>query len=351
MALMHDQVDDFVTLTMNRIKRRNWVDISLTKQNHIFASKVFGVKKTPEEGGAQLEWEMQVRNTGTARHSGLYDPDRKNVKNLAIKAYVPWSKQTANFSYDVDEPLFQSDHERIIEVIAMREHSMWNDFFELMEVAMWTSPLSSTQDPRPPCGIPHWLQKSATEGFNGGNPSGFSDGAAHVNATTYPGVRNWTFGFSNKDYDDLIQKVIKAGQFTNFQAPNPYPEVDRGDPDYGHYTTYPVWEAVTRVLKTHGDLTGVMKYGKNPDINGVPLRWVPALTNSDSEAYDATNPWYGVNWRKLQYKFQRNRNAIRSKPLQDPLIHNGRTVHLDNWGQFKCTNRREAGFVGYDLTV
>ena len=163
MPLLPDQLDDFVNLTLDNFKKRRWVDISLDNQHHIFASKMFKRKgKDPEKGGVQLNWKVQVSNTGTAKHSELYAVDATGVKDLTQSAKQQWSKQTVNFSYDIDEDSMQSDRETIIREIEVREHSMYNDFFELMETAMWSAPSSDSQSPRPPSGVPFWIQKSTT---------------------------------------------------------------------------------------------------------------------------------------------------------------------------------------------
>ena len=138
MPLLPDQLDDFVNLTLDNFKKRKWVDLSLDLQHHIFASKFLNGKAAdPEKGGVQLNWKVQTSNTGTAKFSELYSVDSTSVKDLTTEAKQPWTKSTVNFSYDVDEDVFQSDRETIIREVEVREHSMYNDWFELMEEALW----------------------------------------------------------------------------------------------------------------------------------------------------------------------------------------------------------------------
>ena len=64
MPLLPDQLGDFVTLTLNNFKKKSWVDLSLDKQQHIFAQKFLsGKTRTPYSGGGQLEWKVQTTNT------------------------------------------------------------------------------------------------------------------------------------------------------------------------------------------------------------------------------------------------------------------------------------------------
>ena len=98
---------------------------------------------------------------------------------------------------------------------------MYNDFFEGMEERMWTAPTSNTQSPRPPSGIPFWLQQSATAafGFNGGDPSGFAAGAGGIDSDTYPNWKNGTFTYNAISDDDALDKWAEACEKCYFKAP------------------------------------------------------------------------------------------------------------------------------------
>ena len=289
MPLLPDQLDDFVNLTLDNFKKRRWVDISLDNQHHIFASKMFKKKgKDPEKGGVQLNWKVQVSNTGTAKHSELYAVDATGVKDLTQSAKQKWSKQTVNFSYDIEEDAMQSDRETIIREIEVREHSMYNDFFELMETAMWSAPSSDSQSPRPPSGVPFWIQKSTTTpggGFTGGNPSGFSSGAGGLSSSSYANWKNWAFNYTRISRDDALAKWRKAVAFTNFQAPRIFAEFARGgESDWGFYTNYDVVEKLEKLLEGRNDNLGVdlAKYSGSAVFKGNPVVWVPYLQTNDS---------------------------------------------------------------------
>jgi hypothetical protein len=347
---MHDQLDDFVTLTLDRFKKKNWVDISLDLQEYIFASRAFKKNKSPEAGGVRLNWKVQVTNTGTFKDSELYGVDTTGVKDLMKTATQEWSKQTVNFKYDIDEDVFQSDAETIIKELGVRNHSMYNDFFEGMEERMWTSPASSTESPRRPSGIPFWLQQSTTAafGFNGGNPaSGFADGVAGINSDTYPNWSNGTFTYVTVSDDDLLDKWAEACEKCYFKAPHSFNQLDKGMSNWEFYTVYSVYNSLQKLLRASNDNLGndLGRFRGAVVFKGNLVSWVPALTNSTSAAVDANNPIYGIDWSTVEYCFQKNRNMIRHKPIESPGQHTVREVHMDNWGNFKCTNRRR-NFVG-----
>lgn len=345
--LLPDQLDDFVNLTLENFKRRKWVDLSLDLQHYEFAGRFLQGKKDPEKGGSQLTWKVQTTNTGTARHSELYDVDQTAVTDLTTEAKIPWTKQTVNFSYDVDEDVMQTDMETIVREIAIREHSMYNDFFELMEEAMWDFPASSSTSPRPPSGIPFWVVKNDTEGFNGGDPSGWSGGPGGIDSDTYTNWKNYTFESTDVSRDDFIAKVLRACEFTRFLSPRPFAELG-GRPEKMEYrhtysTTYRLLSELEKYLQGSNDNLGVdlARYSGQVMIKGNPVRWIPYL-----EENDTTDPIYGIDWDVFKYFFRKGRHMLRQPPQKRDNQHTVRVVHMDNWGNFSCYNRRRC-FVGH----
>lgn len=341
--LTPDQIDDFVNLTLSNFKRNKWTDISLEHQEYVSA-RMISEKNVTEAGGKDISFRLKTRNTGNARASGMYAQDVTNVEDVTVAASIPWTMQTTNFSYDVYEDLFQSDRETIIRELQIREHDALSDMAELQEEFLWTAPTGTTDTT--PMGIPFWLQKSNTTpdgAFNGGNPTGFSAGAAGLSSTTYPRWRNWTFSYTSVTTDDLIKKVKKALQFTNFMAPVPHPELGYGKSQYHIYTTYGVQEPLERLAETRNDNLGsdVARYINQVTIGGTPVQWVPYL-----EANDTSDPVYGVNWKVFRPFVKSGCNMRRNAPKQAARQHSVREVHIDHWMNYACYNRR-ACFSGY----
>ena len=343
MALLPDQIDDFVNLTLSKFKRYKWTDISLEHQEYVSATLI-DEKKVREQGGKDISFRLKTRNTGNARNTGMYAQDVTNVEDVTITASVPWAMQTTNFSYDIYEDLFQSDRETIIKEMQLRDHDAMSDMAELNEENLWSAPTSSSDDR--PMGIPFWLQKDASTtpdgAFNGGNPTGWSGGAAGVDSTAYPRWRNWTFGYTKVTTDDLVRKLKKAMAMTHFVAPVPHPELGFGKAQYTIYTTYRVQEPLERLAESRNDNLGadVAKYINQVTVGGTPIKWVPYL-----EANDTSDPLYGVCWKHFRPFVKKGANMRRNKPKQAARQHTVREVHIDNWQNYICYNRRSC-FVG-----
>lgn len=337
MALLPNQVTDFVNLTLSNFKKAKWTDISLQYPDYI-ASRVIGRYKNVERGGPDLRFKLQTKNTGLARNTGMFDQDVTGVEDLTIEGVVPWTKQTVNWSYDIDEPLFQSDPETIISELLIREHACFNDMAELNEENLWTPPTSS--DDARPMGIPFWMQKDASTtpagAFNGGNPSGFTSGAGSISSTTYAKWKNWTFGYSAVTPDDLIAKIKKALYSTNFKAPHPHPELGFGKADFAIFTTYAVREPLERLAESRNDNLGkdVAKYINQVTVGGIPLEAVHYL-----DANDSSDPLYGVNWAVIRPFVKKGAN-MRQIKKDAPLQRTVKQVHYDTWMNWICYNRR-----------
>lgn len=337
-----EALDDFVELTLNKIQKDAWIDLSQTLQEYTFFSRWFQSNKKPEKGGVKLEWKLRTGNQGTAKHTAPYAVDSTNRVNVMTKAKQGWSFQTVNYIYDTREEAFQSGPERIIDEMKTNEQGLMNDFAALMETAMWTAPSSSTLDPMPPAGIPYWIQTCTTLGWNGGDPSGWAAGAGEVLTATVPTWKNYGGPYKQVSRDDLVEKVVNAMDFCVFKPPMKYPEIGGGEPDWGCYTVHSVLATMRRMLQAGNDSLGpdVARWSDRVVIRGVPVIWVPALTNSDSDAYDSTNPFYGINWKKFEYFFKTGENMVKHPPQKAANQHRVRERHMDNAGNFCCYDRR-----------
>ena len=359
--LLPDKLDDFVNLTQAKVNRRSWVDLSKDLQKYYFAWMLHRKEQkmvSMEDGSHRLEWTIKKTNVGSFTDSEMYAKTESVQKDLTTKAFVDWTKSECNYIYDIDEPEFQRGPEKIIDIIDVRVADMYGDFYEGQEERMWTAPTSSTQRPRRPSGIPFWIQKAADTadnaafGFNGGDPDGFSSGAGGVTVASVDNWKNGTFTYASLGDEDGIEKLVEACDKCYFMAPHSFAELDGGKPDYGFFTTYPVVQVLRRALRAQNDNLGpdIAAYRGEVILKGNPMVWVPALTNTDSVAYDSSNPIYGINWNSFDWFFQKSRNRYLTKPQIPDGRPTVRRVNLINWGNYRLTNRRSC-FVGYDSTV
>jgi hypothetical protein len=343
-ALTPDKIADLVATTLQKAIRGSWKDISLDYQNFFFVDTLLKRMEAPQSGGQYLSWTIQHQNTGTAHATGLFDTDNLNVKDLAINARVDWAMQTANWIFDTREEDFNSGPERLVDYVAMRRHSMFNDFFKFMEEKMWLAG-ASTDDPRLPYGIPYWITKASltsTFGFNGGNHASFSTGPGAIDRGTYANWKNGGATYVVLDDDDGLEKLSAGMDFCYFQAPDPHPEIAGGMPNWYLCTTHTTKQRLERLLRASNDNVGgdIGRWRGEPSFRSVPVKWLAVLTNSTSPARDTSNPIYGLNMKSWEYVFRSGHNQQISGPYIVADKHTVRSVHLDNTGQFRCLDPR-----------
>jgi hypothetical protein len=345
-------IADFVERVLENITRNQLVDLSMPLQKYSFAARWFDAKKRVEKGGSRLQWKLRTGNQGNAVDSGLYAKLDVGRKNVITHGHIDWTKQTVTYSFDIDEDDFASDGDTIFSRMMEEELGLYNDIFALMETELWSAPSSSTLNPMPAAGIPFWFQKylvnstvtATTPGFLGADPAGWTLGAGEIPTATYEAWKNWTGSWDVVTRDDLGEKILTALDMCDFTAPHPYPQVGGAEPSWGLYSPYSVYTQVRRQLELANDNLG-REWGwgatGQPVVRGIPFEFVSYLAN------DTDDPVYGVNWAKTDYVYKQG-NAMKPLPLLTPNLQpTVRVKALVNWGNFRCVDRRQGGFVLY----
>ena len=347
-TLRLENIDDFTQRVLARYLRNAYVDVSLGLQKYIWGSKFFNSKKRAERGGKYLAWKLRKANQNSGKNTGPYAVDETNRVNVLLEAHEGWSHQSFNYIYDLTEDDFSSPDETLVRRIDVDEQGLTNDAVTFMESAMWSRPSSTTADPMPPSGIPHWVIKNATEGFTGTYNSDYGDVIGNVATATVPNWRNYSGDYLQVSRDDLIEKVVNACDFCLFEAPADFPQLDKGPPDWAFFTVHSVLATMRKILSTGNDNLGpdVARWAGAVMIRGVPVTWVPALTNSESEVYDSSAPFYGINFTSFEYFFKSGWSMIKRPPKQAPNQDTVRIRMMHNIGNFVCYDRR-SNFVFY----
>lgn len=339
MALQLDNIDDFVAATQTKENRLKFTDLSAEFTSYD-AVRLIAEKGVTEEGGRDIGFRVVTDDNGSFHMTGLFAADQTGTQDKIVTGNIPWRFATASWSYDKRAPMFQSSRETVIKLLQVERHSAKMSMVKGLESQMWSAPASSS-DTDNAMGIPFWMQKDASttpEGdFNGGNPSGWSGGAAGIDSTTTEGWRNYTFGYSAVTTDDLVRKVKRALVFTDWQAPSPYPELRMGKMERCIYTTYAVEEPLQRLAETRNENHGsdLARFMSGCQVGGVPVK-----TSMYLEANDTSNPLYGVDFGVLRPFVQRQLNMVESKPRPAPRQNHVSDVFIDLGFNFGCINRR-----------
>lgn len=333
-TLQADNIADLVALTLRELGRNKWTDISYDLQEHVALPKLLKKNKVGFGSGYGFQFNVNTTTSGSARMTGLYETDEVNVTDTVVQGTVPWRHVTTNYAFDEREIKMNRSPARIVELVKVRRANSMIDLAKLLEDQFWSKPATSA-DAEALFGVTYWIVKSATSGFNGTNPSGFTAGAAGISSTTYPQWANFTDDYTSVTQDDLITKLRLAAYKTGFKSPVSTASYSTGD-RYGYYTNYDVVAPMERLLMAQNENLGNDLASKDGQVlfRRVPVTAVPKLDS------DATNPVYGINWGVFGFVFLEGEYMDESGPFRSPKQHKVLEVHTDLTVNVCCKDRR-----------
>lgn len=284
---------DLVQTTLRDLGRGRFTDISSSLQEHTAMGELFKANRVEITSGYGLQWDVMVGQTGAAQNVGLAAQDVVNVVDVMTQATADWRNTTTNFAIEMREIAMNREPARIVELIKTRRLAAQISLAELMEANWWGPPVGAT-DNLTPWGVNTWIVKNATEGFNGGAPTGYS--VIGLNPTTYPNWKNWTAPYTTVSRDDFIRKARKAATYIKFMPTvDGIPTFNTGN-NWGWYTNYSVISPLEETLASQNDNLGsdIASQDGKTMFRRAPVKWVPYLDA------DTTNPFYGIQWGEFK---------------------------------------------------
>lgn len=271
------------------------------------------------------------------------------VGQIGTATYRPVYYTGRSTAFSAFEMISGSD-ETIIKNVENRKYEALVDNVEKMERDLCRLPRTDNKDLR---GLPYFIvhNSGSPQGFNGQNPSGFSD-VQGLDATNLnqAGYRNWTDNYSSITADDLFLKLDIAMDETNFQAAIADPSgqtlsyVDLSM--YALFTTKHVVTQVRKFARTQNDDLGMeIVWGGTPLVRGRPLMAVPAFTlpnDRTTMSYDdlPTHPIYGLNQSALSATIVEDWWLKETMTKVANKRHMG-AMFVDTLLQMKATDRRQ----------
>lgn len=336
------QIDGLVAFTQERlIQRKAFLNLMTDLSDFVAVREIWGARKKKFDGGLDWRFDIITDHNHSARVTALYDTDGSNIADAQTNGKVGPRFVNASYTYDVREPELQGSEIVIVDYVKTKYTRMMQSFYELLEELLWGKPADST-DLLTPYGVEYWITKSATEGFNGGDPAGFADGRAGISTTVQPRWANWTAGYSAVSKSDLIRKMKKAHQKTKFRSPLSVTEPKLGGMKNGIYGPSEVILDVQTILEQNNMSLGseLASQDGRAVFKGTPLTYVPKLDDDTSE------PIYMIDWNWMAVGVVDGWEENLSKPMPVHGKSKVRRVDLDASLNMVCTNlRRQAVFT------
>lgn len=333
MALQASEIKDLVKGTLNKLGRLRFNQIATRLQNYEAMGRIMKRQKVGFDSGKGITRSLMVDHSNAARNVGLYEEDVVNVGDVLQRVEIPWRHTTTNYAFDRRELKMNKGSQRIVNLMKVRRTDGMLALIELMEDNFWGKPEDSSDD-KTPFGVPYWLVKNSSTGFNGGAPSGFSDGAGGF---THDRWKNFTGTYDNVTKDDLIRLMRKAHRQTRWKAPVDVPDFRRGAGQrFRFYLNEAVIEKMEELGEAQNENLGRDLASMDNQIvfKNHPLVWVPKLDD------DSDNPIYGLDYAWLQPVFLEGEYLHEEEPEKQSGQHTVYVVHIDLTWNLLCTDRR-----------
>ena len=295
------------------------------------------------------DWTFDVaiadNNTGngTAKFTKLFDTDASNRVDVLKRGRVSPRFVTANYTYDVREKVLNSGSKvQRIDYVNSKMVSMYQSYYELMELAFWGKPTGPTDDITPE-GIKFWLlpaTKSTGMGsFEAVNP-GTNWFRAGIDSTEFKRWSNWSAQYAEVTPSDLVKKMRYAARKTLFKSPLKVgePTLGKGRAIYANTDTVMNMEEILEAQNMNLGNDLASKDGKTL-FKGNPIYNVSTLDD------DATAPVYMIDWSTFGAAVLAGWDKRVSAPKEVANQHNVRAVFLDASFNFACTNLRNQAVI------
>ncbi len=341
MGLSFSEIDDAVLLTQELLVERGaFVDMQTDLTDHVAVREMWKTRAKKFDGGEDWEFDVQMDHNHSARTVGLYEQDGSSENDTMKEGKVDVRHINAHYIYDNRISAFQRGGAKIVDFVKTKYTGMMVSFFELLEEILWSKPTDSTDD-KTPFGIAYWVVKNATEGFNGGNPSGFTAGRAGIDTAIYPRWANWTAQYDEVSAEDLVRKMRRSHRKTNFRSPVSHATPDIGEMGNGIYLNDTVIGLLEELLESNNMNLGndlASKDGRTM-FKGTPITYAPKLDD------DSTDPVYMLDWKKIGIGVLSGWENQLTKPYMVPNKHNVRRVDLDASLNMICTDLRRQAVI------
>lgn len=344
MALQGTDIADLVATTINNFEPLKFTDITTDLQRHIVMKRLMKKNKVMFDTSPEWVWDLMVSGNGSAAFNGLYAQDNINAVDVMIQGKVPWRHVSWNWPIERREIAMNRSPRKIVDLVTARRISSFVSAIELFELRAWRAP--ALTDTANPFGIPYWIVKNNTEGFNGAVPSGLTV-VGNINPTTYARWKNYTAQYTAVTKDDLIRKWRKAAEFTDFETPvEDTPTFNTGD-DYGYYTNWAVLGTLAELLEQQNDDLGSDIASQDGKVMFMrqPVVRVPQLEE------DTTNPIYGINWGEFKTAGLRGEWLHETKIEIMPGQHTVAATYYDCSFNWFTRNRRRHFVLATNTTM
>jgi hypothetical protein len=320
--------------------RGKFEDISQDTQRLEVFSKWFKEDRVEVQSGNQIQRNLLNNRDNEASHPGVLDPDSANIPNVLVQLQVPWRHYRTKWAVEYrTDLLMNSEPAQIVDTVQLHRTSALIDLAEELESKAWASPSSSNKTD--PYGIPYWVVRDTSTGFNGGAPTGHTT-VGGIDLTTSPNFKNYTAQYTNVTKQDAISLMRDAHRSIDFRSPVSIPQYrDEVANPYRIYVNLDTVNAMEAVGEGQNENLGrdIAPYDETISFRRHPIMWIPKLDS------DTNDPIYMINTRTFHPVVLRGDHLRETEPRQSPNQVNVYESYVFGSYNYICTNRRRNALI------
>lgn len=347
--LKSEDMADMVAGTLRHLGKMNYQQIAQSQQSYEIFEHWFKNERITLDSGYGIQRTLQNRLPDAAAHVGLGEVDNVSIVDLIDQLQIPWCHAQTSWGVIYQETLMNRGESLIFNIIKPRREGAMLNLIEEIENKAWAAPAASTssQFKKNPLGIPYWIVKNASTGFNGGAPSGHTT-VAGVSLTDSPTFKNYTATYAatgGMTKQDAIKKIKTALRKCKFKSPVPGSDYTKGAGEryrlYVNETTFSAMEDIGESQNENlgKDIASNMFNVGSLALRGFPIVWTVALDA------DTQNPVYGIDHSTMMVVGLKG-DWFRESENTAPLQHDTVQYFLNLSYNYLCLDRRR-NFVLY----
>lgn len=207
-AIQAQDIADLVKANIGNLGKARFQLISQKLQTYEMVGKWLRDDRVMFHDGHKIVRTIQARQSSQAEHVGLFDRLSVDIPDLLDQLTVNWVRCVNKWAliYETDI-LMNRGESQILNLVKSRRADCLIGMAEELEAKAWSVPAST--DSKLPLGLPVWIVPSATRGFHGKRPNGYTT-LAGIDPNSITQYANYTDGYTAASKLDLIKKARRA---------------------------------------------------------------------------------------------------------------------------------------------
>lgn len=336
MTLQLQDIADIVTSTLREYGPPTFQQIAQELPSYEVMGNWMKKDKVSFQGGRGISRRLMLNYQNVARHKGLYETDNTYLNDVLTEMTVDWVHADTFYVFDKAEVLANRGKSLLTNVLLPRRAQAMLSLIQVLEDKAWSAP--STTETELPYGLPYWIVKNASTGFNGGTPGSHTT-VAGVSPTSYPNWKNYTAQYASVAKDDLV-RAMRTGHM-KMQWKSPLENANEGfrkraAEDLRVYANSATIIALEELAEDQNDRLGtdLDSMGGRTVFKGHPLVYVPKLDD------DSQNPVYFVDHSSFYPVILKGGYLVEEGPAKKANMHNVMETFIDLTYNFICVDRR-----------